>query len=315
MRAIGVGRWRSKVRSGPTAGDQASVYGRQLPARRSIGCNAAPHVCRGARPDVSCRRSDYLRVGLFALLLFGYAAFSGRPLTMHEARLPETSREMLATRPLAAAEQRRPGRGWNGRRCRTGWWPPRWRSRAGWIAVWVVRLPSAAMGTATVLLTDVDRPAGCLGRTVGVLASGLALATSASSSTSTPARPRTTSTWRRSWPAAMALFVRGERTDDPVDDAPRSVGAPDVHPGLPSASSAALARRLLGNRPWHLWLFFALDRPVQPGRKGPLLGAGVHRQRPIGRVRCCGTAWRPATVGRAARAVRLGMGMAAGDRR
>ncbi len=41
------------------------------------------------RPDF-LRRRDYLLVGLFCAVLFGYAAFSGRPLTMHEARLPET---------------------------------------------------------------------------------------------------------------------------------------------------------------------------------------------------------------------------------
>jgi len=39
---------------------------------------------------------DYLLLVCFCALLFGYAAISGRPLTLHEARLPETSREMLA---------------------------------------------------------------------------------------------------------------------------------------------------------------------------------------------------------------------------
>jgi 4-amino-4-deoxy-L-arabinose transferase-like glycosyltransferase len=39
---------------------------------------------------------DYLLLIAFCGLLFGYVAVSGRPLTLHEARLPETSREMLA---------------------------------------------------------------------------------------------------------------------------------------------------------------------------------------------------------------------------
>ena len=51
---------------------------------------------------------DAALVGLFALVLFGFAGFSGRPLTMHEARLPETSREMLANHEWLLPHQRRP---------------------------------------------------------------------------------------------------------------------------------------------------------------------------------------------------------------
>ncbi len=39
-------------------------------------------------------RQDVLLIVGFCLVLFGFAAFSGRPLTMHEARLPQTAREM-----------------------------------------------------------------------------------------------------------------------------------------------------------------------------------------------------------------------------
>src|SRR5271170_8090278 len=45
----------------------------------------------------SLKRTDYLPLTLFATLLFGYVAISGRPMTMHEARLPQLSREMMQT--------------------------------------------------------------------------------------------------------------------------------------------------------------------------------------------------------------------------
>src|SRR5574341_938662 len=40
---------------------------------------------------------DYLLLMGFTLVLFGYSLVSGRPLTMHEARLPQTAREMQIT--------------------------------------------------------------------------------------------------------------------------------------------------------------------------------------------------------------------------
>jgi 4-amino-4-deoxy-L-arabinose transferase-like glycosyltransferase len=42
------------------------------------------------------RWTDYLLLVAFCTLLFGYVAISGRPMTLHEARLPECSREMMA---------------------------------------------------------------------------------------------------------------------------------------------------------------------------------------------------------------------------
>jgi 4-amino-4-deoxy-L-arabinose transferase-like glycosyltransferase len=127
--------------------------------------------------DIASRpnRADYFLVGLFTFILFGYAGISGRPLTMHEARLPQTSREMKA-----AGEWLLPHSGirpWLER-------PPlpHWIVIASMTvfqrddSVWVVRLPSAVMGLGTVLLTM--WMAGVMfGRTIGVL-SGLVLATS-----------------------------------------------------------------------------------------------------------------------------------------
>ncbi len=118
---------------------------------------------------------DYLLVGAFSLILFGYCAFSGRPLTMHEARLPQTAREMKQSGEwLLPHSGIRP---WLER-------PP----LPHWIvigsmdlfgsdqSIWVVRLPSAAMGTLTVLLT-MWMAGKWFGRTLGKL-SGLLLATS-----------------------------------------------------------------------------------------------------------------------------------------
>ena len=39
---------------------------------------------------------DYFLLTIFCVVLFGFSAFNNRPLTMHEARLPQTSREMQA---------------------------------------------------------------------------------------------------------------------------------------------------------------------------------------------------------------------------
>jgi 4-amino-4-deoxy-L-arabinose transferase-like glycosyltransferase len=111
----------------------------------------------------------------FALLLFGYAGFSGRPLTMHEARLPECAREMLHRGDWLLPTSG--GRPWLER-------PPlpHWCVIASMKLfgrddrVWIVRLPSAIAGTVTVLLTAWT--AGRLfGRTTAIVA-GMMLATS-----------------------------------------------------------------------------------------------------------------------------------------
>src|SRR5947209_8792436 len=97
------------------------------------------------------RLRDFLLIGIFSIVLFGYAGISGRPLTMHEARLPQTSREMLATHSwLLPHSGNRP---WLER-------PP----LPHWIVIasmkafghddreWAVRAPSALMGVVVVLL-------------------------------------------------------------------------------------------------------------------------------------------------------------------
>jgi 4-amino-4-deoxy-L-arabinose transferase-like glycosyltransferase len=134
-------------------------------------------------PDLSAplrrlRGIDLLLVALLSFALFGYCGISGRPLTMHEARLPQTSREMLATHQwLLPHSGIRP---WLERPPLPHWFVIGSIQLLGRhdaiLPVWIVRLPSALMGTLTVLLTALM--AGRLfGRGVGVM-SGLLLATS-----------------------------------------------------------------------------------------------------------------------------------------
>jgi 4-amino-4-deoxy-L-arabinose transferase-like glycosyltransferase len=91
-------------------------------------------------------------IGLFCLVLFGFAGFSGRPLTMHEARLPETSREMLQNHHWLLPTSG--GRPWLERPPLPHWFVIGAMKLIGRTdRVWVVRLPSAVMGTLTVLLS------------------------------------------------------------------------------------------------------------------------------------------------------------------
>ncbi len=133
-----------------------------------------PNPDAGARTSPPLRRWDYVLLAAFCLLLFGYAGFSGRPLTMHEARLPETSREMLVTHSWLLPTSG--GRPWLER-------PP----LPHWVVtsamrlfghddrVWVVRWPSGLMGLIAVLLTA-SMAGRVFGRTIGLM-SGFVLAT------------------------------------------------------------------------------------------------------------------------------------------
>ena len=97
-----------------------------------------------------CR--DAVWVGLYCLILFGFAGFSGRPLTMHEARLPQTSREMLEHHEWLLPTSG--GRPWLERPPLPHWFVISAMKIFGRVdRVWIVRLPSALMGSLTVLLT------------------------------------------------------------------------------------------------------------------------------------------------------------------
>ena len=213
------------------------------------------------------RRADYLLVGLFAIVLFGYSAFCGRPLTMHEARLPQTSREMLATGHWLLPTSG--GRPWLERPPLPHWVVTAAMTVTGRTdAVWVVRLPSAAMGAAVVLLS-VWMAGRCFGRTVGVL-SGAILATgyefyvyagSAEDDVYLAALVA----------VAMAVFVRREFPGDRGRPTEPSGSAAGPSAAQPAAEPPGSVGRFWDNRPWDVWAFFAVVGLTNL-TKGPLLG-------------------------------------------
>lgn len=95
----------------------------------------------------------YLALIIFCLLFFGYAMFGGRPLTMHEARLPQLTREMVSSDKLADyLVPKSGGRVWIERPP-----PPAWLTAVlaaplgGLHHVWQARFPAAIMGLLGVL--------------------------------------------------------------------------------------------------------------------------------------------------------------------
>jgi 4-amino-4-deoxy-L-arabinose transferase-like glycosyltransferase len=125
--------------------------------------------------EARLRPADYLVLVIACAALFGTAAFSGRPLSVHEARLPQLAREMA----LGESDWLLPqsgGRPWLER-------PPlpHWFTAASMVlfrrtdAAWAARIPAALMGCAMVL-TGAWMAARWFGRQVGLLC-GAVLAT------------------------------------------------------------------------------------------------------------------------------------------
>jgi 4-amino-4-deoxy-L-arabinose transferase-like glycosyltransferase len=187
----------------------------------------------------------------YCVLLFGYVAISGRPLTLHEARLPECSREMLAMGNwLVPMDGDRP---WLER-------PP----FPHWVMIavarvigqhynneWSARVPCALMGLLIVLMVA-RMAAGWFGRGVGVIA-GLALASMYEFYTyATLAEDDIFLALLVV--AAVALFVRLEFFVDPLVEDSRL--------------------RFTGWRPWTVVGFFVLLGLTNLA-KGPIVGAAV----------------------------------------
>ncbi len=187
---------------------------------------------------------------MFCLLLFGYSGLSGRPLSLHEARLPECSREMYWNGDWVIP--RSGGRPWLER-------PPlpHWVTVGTSVAlgqkcdsVWVVRLPAAVMGGVSVLL--VAWMAGrWFGRAVG-MCGGLILAT------------------------AYEFFQYSSLAEDDIYLAALETVAiaPFVLVQFPRGREADGRVSFWGGRPWAVTLFFVvlgLTNLV----KGPLVGAAV----------------------------------------
>lgn len=177
---------------------------------------------------------DYVLIGTFCVLLFGWSLVSGRPLSLHEAVLPQSAREMLADGDWVV-----PKKG------QTPWLEspplPQWItvSVASVVGrcdeVWIVRLPAVMAATATVLLVG-WMASVWYGRTIALLA-GFVMAT-------------TCQFTRYAWlaedeiflclviTACIAAFVRLEFATTRID------------------RDRGWLSWLVANRPWPVWLFF-----------------------------------------------------------
>jgi len=193
---------------------------------------------------------DYLLLTAFCLLLFGYYMFCGRPLSLHEARLPETAREMLANHNWLFPQSG--GRPWLER-------PP----FPHWLLIgvslvcgqkcdteWVVRLPSVLMGTFVVLLTG-WMASVWFGRTIGLL-SGFVLAT------------------------MFEFYKYSILAEDDIFLAALVVLGVALFVQMEFASGKERDSRIhfLGNRPWPVWAFFIV-LGICNLAKSPLLGTVV----------------------------------------
>ncbi|MBY0585766.1 glycosyltransferase family 39 protein [bacterium] len=124
--------------------------------------------------QLSLRLADYSLLTLFCSLLFGVSLVGGRYLTMHEAVLPQSAKEMYANHEWLVPTSA--GRPWLER-------PPlpQWITMLSAHVVgrfdqeWIVRLPAAIVALLTVLIVA-GLSAYWFGRSMGLL-SGLCLAT------------------------------------------------------------------------------------------------------------------------------------------
>jgi len=197
------------------------------------------------------RWHDYLLLKVFCALLFGYVAISGRPLTLHEARLPETSREMMARHDwLLPMDGDRP---WLER-------PPfpHWCMMAVAKLIgqhcdneWSVRIPSALAGMLIVILVA-QIAAGWFGRIMGVV-SGLLLAT------------------------MYEFYAYSTLAEDDIFLALLVVGAIALFVRMEFFVDSSVEDRrtsFLGRRPWSVLGFFVLLGLTNLA-KGPVVGAAV----------------------------------------
>ena len=127
-----------------------------------------------AEHEQTLRSREYALLFLFSFILFGYSMIGGRPLTMHEAVLPQSSCEMLADGDWLIPKSG--GRPWLERPPLPQWITVGIAAVAGTCAKeWIVRLPPALIATGVVLLLA-RMASSWFGRTIGFL-SGLLLAT------------------------------------------------------------------------------------------------------------------------------------------
>lgn len=193
---------------------------------------------------------DFLILTAFCLALFGYEMFSGRALSLHEARLPELSREMFVNHNWLFPQSG--GRPWLERPPLPQWIEVGTSLLLGQRCdkVWVVRLPSVIMGLSIVLMTA-WAAAVWFGRGVGVL-SGLVLAT------------------------MYEFYAYSVLAEDDIYLAAAVAIALTLFISMEFASGKNRDSRVgfFGNRPWQVWAFFFL-LGLMNIVKSPLLGPAV----------------------------------------
>jgi 4-amino-4-deoxy-L-arabinose transferase-like glycosyltransferase len=186
-----------------------------------------------AKHEQTLRGREYVLLFLFSIVLFGYSMIGGRPLTMHEAVLPQSSCEMLADGDWIIPKSG--GRPWLER-------PPlpQWITVGTAVALgtcakeWVVRLPTTLIATSVVLLLA-RMAANWFGRTIGLL-SGLLLATMFEFT-------------RYAWLAEADIFLCGIVT---------AAIAIFVHLEFFQKPPPGAPPRFWGSRSTRVWLFFVL---------------------------------------------------------
>ena len=190
---------------------------------------------------------EYALLTLLAAVLFGYATISGKPLTMHEARLPQLAREMLAAGQwLLPCSGERP---WLERPPFPLWVTLLVGHAAGALdQEWIVRIPPVLMGWLTLLVVGWSG-ARLLGRKLGLL-SAVALAT-----------------------MYEFYFYAGQAEDDIfLAFLAAACIAFFVATEFPIEAPPDARRHFLGNRPLTVWLFFIVLGATSLA-KGPLVGA------------------------------------------
>ena len=195
-------------------------------------------------------RSDYGLLVLLGVLLFGYSAVSGKPFTMHEARLPQTSLEMMASGEWFFPHSGE--RPWLERPPLPHWFEMALGRVIGRLdEVWIVRIPPALTGLASLLMVG-WMAARLFGREAGLLA-GIALAT-----------------------MYEFTFYAGQAEDDIFLTAlVTACFALFVGSEFPAEGSGSrCGTHFLGNRPPTVWAFFVVLGLTNLA-KGPLVGAAV----------------------------------------
>ncbi len=195
-------------------------------------------------PRTGLRMPDVWLLLLICAALLGWGAFSGRPLSMHESRLPQLAREMVQGQSSYILPQSG-GRPWLER-------PPlpHWFTAGSMLlfgrtdAEWVARLPAALMGTSIVLMGAWI--AGVwFGRSLGLL-SGVTLATT------------------------YELYNYSSLAEDDIYLAAVAVAAMAMF--VKAEQSNAAYKSFFSRRAWPILLMFALIG-LTNWVKGPLVGA------------------------------------------